>query len=245
MPLDKYMEENILIPLKMNNYSYFYDQKDEDKLALPYGRNGKRLPIYLYTENAAGGFICSIKDLANFTLSFINNQDVLSKETVELMIDKKGIPIIGILEKNDNKLIGFGGTTLGYSADLWLNTTTKNGYVSMFNSTNGIYLGADIANQWLMENASIPDPTIMMINIEFYGIRAIAFILGWGLVFLVWRRISKNRSQKEFITLKYYPPYQTPWLPDSFIYLSLIMSLFIVYFIFKILFVYKNTQLKL
>jgi CubicO group peptidase (beta-lactamase class C family) len=119
MTYEKFMGKEILGPLKLSNYTFTYNPiSDDGMLALPYGRNNNPLPIYLYTEKAAGGFICSIEDLAKFLLSFVKDQDVLSPEIIKMMTNKDEVPIIGILESDGNKYIGFGGTTLGYSADM-------------------------------------------------------------------------------------------------------------------------------
>jgi CubicO group peptidase (beta-lactamase class C family) len=274
MPFDKYMEEEIIMPLGLRNYAYTYDPlSDVPQLALPYGRNGKPLPIYLYTEKAAGGFMCSIEDLSLFLLSFINDQTVLSGETIDAMIDKDRIQITGILENEISKHIGFGGTTLGYSADVWLDLTTQDGYASMYNSTNGVYLGADIANQWLQEHASTPDPTLMILNLEFYGIRLAAYILGIVCFVIGHRRYRMFRLKREhysfrwkkkyselrliyallilsvivfwwisFHTLIFYPPIQIPWLPDSFIYLSIFSTIILAHSAFKTLFISKSLK---
>lgn len=268
---DEYMEEEIVIPLGLRNYSYTYEPlSDGGRLAKPYGRNGRPLPIYLYTEKAAGGFICSIEDLASFLLAFTSDQIVLSRETIDTMTDKNGIPIIGILENGSSKCIGFGGTTLGYSADMWLDLSSKSGYVSMYNSTNGVYLGAEIADQWLREYASTPDPTRKILNLEFYGIRLMAFILGNIFIILMYRRYRKYRLHREhfhfglkkknswlriiyvililsvilfwwigFHTLTLYPPINTPWLPDSFVYVSIFTTLILTHSVIRTLFIRK------
>lgn len=225
---EKFMKEEVLDPLNFDNYTFTYDPVSEaDLLALPYGRNEKPLPIYLYTEKAAGGFICSIGDLANLLLSFVNDQNVLSPEIIEMMTSKDKVPIIGILENDGNKYIGFGGTTLGYSADMWLDMTTLTGYVSVFNSTNGVYLGADIANQWLLENASTPDPTIKILNIEFYGIRMMAFILGNICILLAYRRFRMYRLHRESYSFRIKKKY--PWL--RIIYSVLVLSAILFWWI--------------
>jgi uncharacterized membrane protein YbhN (UPF0104 family) len=140
----------------------------------------------------------------------------------------------------------------------------------MFNSTNGVFLGADIANQWLLENASSSDPSLKILNIEDYGIRLMAFILGNICVLLAYRRLRMYRSHREgysfrmkkkhpwlriiyavlllsvipvwwifFHTLTFYPPIQTPWLPNSFLYLSILTTMFLLHTAFKTLFIVK------
>jgi hypothetical protein len=206
-------------------------------------------------------------------LSFINNQTVLSRETIDALVDKDRIQITGILEDDSSKHIGFGGTTLGYSADVWLDLTTQDGYVSMFNSTNGVYLGADIANQWLQEHTSTPDPSLMILNLEFYGIRLAAYIMGIVCFVLGHRRYRMFLLKREhysfglkkkysvlrliyallilsvivfwwisFHTLIFYPPIQIPWLPDSFIYLSIFSTIILAHSALKSLFLSKTLQ---
>ena len=269
---EKYIEENILKPLGLKNYSYSNEQEDNPDIAMPYGTNGKKLPFFIYTELAAGGLICSAEDLATFALSFVNEQHVLSENAIEQMTDKNGIPIVGILKKDSQKCIGFGGTTLGYSADFWINTNTKNGYVLMSNSNSSVFLGAEIADYWLKENIATPDPGLKFFKIELYGIRMLSFALGWIFILLAWRKIMRIYTQKEtirlsfkknylpvrimisiilvsgivlwwlfFHTLLFYPPYQTPWLPASFLYMSIFILLIVVYIIINSLFIYRKS----
>lgn len=72
-------KDNLFHENSQTNFENFVDK--EGRLARPFGRNGKPLPIYLYTEKAAGGFIFSTKDLASFLPSFASNQKILSRET--------------------------------------------------------------------------------------------------------------------------------------------------------------------
>ena len=150
----KYMDEEILKPLGMNNSSFVLNEEMEKSLALPYLRqNDSYLPgIFLYHNySPAGGLKATAFDMASFIIAnledgrFEGNQ-LLQKQTVETMHrrqfghhDKLPGWAYGFYEQyiNGYRCLAHGGSNrLGHSSMLFLLPEENFGYFLALNTFN-------------------------------------------------------------------------------------------------------------
>jgi CubicO group peptidase (beta-lactamase class C family) len=102
LPIDEYVETNILNPLGMDNTGYdFSDIDDMNKLAIPYvnewdlfpGSGNVAQPHYNFLGYGSGALRTNILDLARYSLIFShggvsNGTRILSEESVSLICDE-------------------------------------------------------------------------------------------------------------------------------------------------------------
>jgi len=75
MPYDQYVQENIFMPLGMDNTSIYLPQENENRVSLGYRSNGQPYPLnYYYLNDAAGaGFNTTVSDLARYMIMHLEN----------------------------------------------------------------------------------------------------------------------------------------------------------------------------
>jgi CubicO group peptidase (beta-lactamase class C family) len=154
-PYDKYVEENILKPLRLNS-TYTYIPKEEwgKKLAIGYGsvkREGARDKVNLFDAKgvkAAAGFSSNVEDLARFAswqFRLLNNggTEILKSSTLKEMqrvqwVDPDWKTYWGlgfsISQQDGVTIIGHGGSCPGYRTVLQLDPKEKMAYTVMINA---------------------------------------------------------------------------------------------------------------
>ncbi len=62
----EYMENEVLIPLGMDNSTFLWSDKLNPKVPTGYDLDGNEVPVYIYPEKASGGLLASVEDIARF-----------------------------------------------------------------------------------------------------------------------------------------------------------------------------------
>ena len=154
-PYDKYVEENILKPLRLNS-TYTYIPKEEwgKKMAIGYGaakREGERDKVNLFDTKgikAAAGFSSNVEDPARFAswqFRLLNNGDaeILKSSTLKEMhrvqwVDPDWKTYWGlgfsVTQPDGITIVGHGGSCPGYRTILQLDPKEKMAYTVMINA---------------------------------------------------------------------------------------------------------------
>ena len=153
---DDYVNQNILIPLSMNNTKTYMSTEDYGKnLTLGYSslnRNNEREKVNFFNADgiaAAAGFTSNVEDLAKFARWQIDlvkslEKKILSPETLKLMHEihwddeltsvTRGLGF-GVYNFDGENWVGHGGSCPGYRSQLYLNTNKELAYSVMINSS--------------------------------------------------------------------------------------------------------------
>lgn len=199
IPFSKYMSSNILRPLDMNNSSFQLNRAIEDKMATPYGVVGQRLPVYLYTEEAAAGLYTTAEDLVKFILSSMeleigaisNKKKIISSETLQLMQQKSntnssfGLGYMIENLSNGEKLVGHRGTNRGWRNNYFFNPMSRDGMIILTNSELGRNLVLDIEIIWRKWKATDLSDGIKKELVKRKLVKMIALFLGLSLSILI------------------------------------------------------------
>jgi len=154
-PYDKYVEENILKPLRLNS-TLTYIPKDEwgKKMAIGYGaikREGTRDKVNLFDTKgvkAAAGFTSTVEDLARFAswqFRLLSNAgtEILKSSTLKEMHRVQWVDPdwktywglgFGISQPDGITIVGHGGSCPGYRTTLQLDPKEKMAYTVMINA---------------------------------------------------------------------------------------------------------------
>lgn len=165
-PFNKYMEDNILRPLHMNNSSFSFNNKILGSLSKGYDfKNGvyKKVPMYGTTLAPAGGLKTTADDMTKFMIAHLNNGTydntaILNKDTIEDM-HKKHFPLdinipglcYGFAENNISgvRVLGHGGDDYGFNSLLYLIPGSNLGFFISTNGDTGANICANIANEFM------------------------------------------------------------------------------------------------
>jgi len=154
-PYDKYVEQNILKPLRLNStYTYLPKEEWGKKMAIGYGANkreGPRDPVNLFDTKgikAAAGFASNVEDLARFAswqFRLLNNggAEILKASTLREMqrvqwVDPDWKTYWGlgfsVTQFDGITIVGHGGSCPGYRTVLQLDPKEKMAYTVMINA---------------------------------------------------------------------------------------------------------------
>ncbi len=165
-PFDKYMEDNILKPLHMNNSSFSLNKKTLDNLSQGYDyKNGiyKKVPIYGEVLSPAGGLKTTADDMTKFMIAHLNhgtydNTAILNKDTIDDM-HKKHFPLdinipgmcYGFSENyiNGVRVITHLGDEYGFHSLLCLIPDSNLGFFISANSDSGANILGSTADQFM------------------------------------------------------------------------------------------------
>lgn len=156
--IEEYFKTNIFQPLEMNNTFLHPRINNTENIAIPYLRLLRiYIPLFQYDPRylcSIGGVHSSIEDLSHFLIALMNNglykrYNILNESSVNEMIDtiypeelySKYFPHVyglGIwsTEKFGEKLFGHGGGAPGYLCDMYMNITSKKGFIMFSNHCN-------------------------------------------------------------------------------------------------------------
>lgn len=65
----QYMEEEVLIPLGMDNSTFNWNENLKPAVPIGYDLTGKTVPVYIYPEKGSGGLFASVNDIATFIVA--------------------------------------------------------------------------------------------------------------------------------------------------------------------------------
>jgi CubicO group peptidase (beta-lactamase class C family) len=163
-----YMTKNIFNPLGLNHTNYQWTDEMKAASASAYDTLGKPIKNRIFTEQAAAGLQTTISDLAHFAeLSltadpkFLNQ--VLKPETIQLMEQ----PVLPSSDEGESGLgyrfmnyegfrtMGHTGENAGWSAALFLHSSTKSGLIVLCNGSNGDRVWYPVYQAWIKKVKTI------------------------------------------------------------------------------------------
>ena len=165
----EYMENEVLIPLGMNNSSFNYSEDFNPPVPYGYDLKGKAVPVYVYPEKGSGGLFATVKDIGAFVCAgmpdFSQNR-VISAESIDMLYaplaDRLGIYSLVF----DSYGLGYyleglnggitaaahGGQGTGWMTHFHSVPETGDGIVIMTNSQRSWPLFAYILSDWAKWN---------------------------------------------------------------------------------------------
>jgi len=206
-PFSKYMEEEVLKPLGMENSSFKLKPEIQAKVSRAYGALAQSLPNYIYTEEAAAGLYTTVADFARFTranISIINEKDnnssPVSKKSLSQMLtpvkSDYGFAYIIKILPDGTRLVYHGGSNRGWRSQFAFLPEKGDGIVVLTNSESGENLHRDLMSlltKW--ETGYYPGFYYKNLALRIM-IKTMAFI--FFLIILIWIGYSirsiKNRS---------------------------------------------------
>lgn len=156
---EDYMEEEIIIPLEMENSSFICKEKISYKTSIGYTLSGKELPNYLFTAKAAAGLYSTVFDMAKWICATIKGyredgdaKTILDRQTLNLMftpvMNEYGFGYIIENLPNGEKFINHPGGNAGWKTFHGSLLDRGNGIVILTNSDRGLKLIESILNEW-------------------------------------------------------------------------------------------------
>jgi len=149
-PYEKYMAENVLIPLEMTSstYSQFAPRDRRKFYATGYREDGKEIPekYHIYPEQAAAGLWTNPTDLSKYIIETQlayegKSAKVLNQQMTEVRltpyIDKKAAMGVFVEELDSTKYFEHEGANEGFRSMYYGSLEGGNGVVVMVNSDNG------------------------------------------------------------------------------------------------------------
>ena len=156
LPLETYMEKNILSPMGMKNSTYEQpvSEKYQKNISAAYYQDGSLIEglWHNYPEQAAAGLWTTPSDLALYCIEMQEilkgkSNGVLSKETVEKMLTKHknnwGLGPSLAYEK-DSLVFGHGGKNAGFTNNMSAYAHLGHAVIVMTNADNGGQLAREI-----------------------------------------------------------------------------------------------------
>ncbi|MAD97114.1 MAG: serine hydrolase [Flavobacteriaceae bacterium] len=197
----EYMKNEVFKPLGMTNSVFERQDPNNPRVAEVFQVDGSTRSMNWFTALAAAGLYTSTGDLSKFLAAHVNENPVLSKQTIAKMSEANSfINTIGIYglgphlysQNKTNSLIighdGSGNDAINTAARIDL--MSKSGII--FLETGNWNLASSIADEWLFWKAGIADYVVMQRNKSF-----LLSILGIGylLIILASVFIIKRRKQ--------------------------------------------------
>ncbi len=181
IPFEAYLDEQIIIPLRMDSTSIREDLPPEraERLSKGYvfGRKNSEAPDFIFTIGPAGSISSNAPDMAAFLAMHMmggtrNDVTILPRDTAELMHaeaftnDPRGSGVcLGFYEMhvNNHRLIGHGGDTLTFHSLLMYIPEEQAGFFVSYNSVGGATARNDLLFAFMdhyypAEEVTIPDP---------------------------------------------------------------------------------------
>lgn len=210
-----YMEEEVLIPLKMEDSSFLWEEGKRGLTAKPYNEDLRILPNYLFIERAAAGFYTTIEDMSSFVIAGVTrykHNHILKQETIQEMykpvLTVEGLEgfiyentALGHFVNTDNSnlpLVAHDGSNRGWKSNISLVPNTGDGIVILTNGDNGTYLINEVLNSWyykVFHDKRTFDKLSNKVNASIYAI--CAFLLLWSILALVgiYKTIEKGYTK--------------------------------------------------
>lgn len=249
-PFSRYMEEEILRPLGMENSSFEWRTDLRKKTAKAYDVLGFPLPNYLFTEKAAAGLYTTAPDFARFVTANLDNPEgdslrshLLRKSTLSLMHTpvKKDYGLGYIIKRlpNGGRLIYHGGSNRGWRSQFALLPENGKGLVILTNSDNGYKLYRDLVSLWTKwETGSYPQYHLNDIILRIL-IKALALMIIIRLILKVYYIVKKLIKRKSLIVFnKQASPRKNPMIMVK-AFIPLVLS-FIWWVVFYTGFLYNG-----
>ena len=138
----EYMEEEILVPLGMQQASYNWNDSFDPPVPTGYDLEGNPVPVYVYSEKGSGGLFASAGDIANFMIAGMQGGSGISNSLFsQSSFDQIHTPAVDISGIYSFVAESYG---LGHFIDL-----LPGGVISVFSGGQG--------HGWMTHFQSIPE----------------------------------------------------------------------------------------
>jgi CubicO group peptidase (beta-lactamase class C family) len=162
-----FMQAEVLLPLGMQDSTFRWREELRTNLSLGYDRYGKAVAPYVYSEQASGGLISTIGDIARFVAAGMDvagakGRQVLGRPAIEAMytpvtdigglyglaFDSYGLGYFVERLPNGLSAVSHGGQGCGWMTHFHLVPETGAGIVILSNSQRSWPLIAQILSDW-------------------------------------------------------------------------------------------------
>jgi CubicO group peptidase (beta-lactamase class C family) len=205
-PFSEYMQSEVLMPLGMTNACF--EWRDNFITPVPDGHelNGQPVPVYVYSEKAAGGLFANVNDIARFVSSgMLSNHDpdstTLSESGIRklynpeietagvysLVSDSYGLGHFIETLPTGEKAVFSGGQGHGWMTHFHLVPENGDGIVILTNSSRSWPLISKILSEWTGRNGYGPAGMERILSAANVLLGVIALILAGCL--WVWGRV--------------------------------------------------------
>lgn len=153
----EYMEEEVLLPLKMYKSSFIWSEELKPAVPVGYDSKGNPVPVYIYPEKASGGLFATVDDIATFVAAGMPNysrtgHEVLTPESINNlyipMVEKPGIYTLVF----DSYGLGYFIETISNGKKLVINGGQGGGVMTYFNAIpetgDGIVILTNSQRSW-------------------------------------------------------------------------------------------------
>jgi CubicO group peptidase (beta-lactamase class C family) len=163
----EYMQEEILIPLGMIHANFGWSENLHTPVPNGHNLTGKPVPVYVYSDKAAGGLFASTEDIARFVASgmlneFYSEENVLSQNSIRelyspvikvadiyaLVSDHYGLGHFIETLQNGQMAVFSGGQGNGWMTHFHIVPETGDGIVILTNSQRSWPLFSHILSDW-------------------------------------------------------------------------------------------------
>ncbi|MGM0640329.1 MAG: serine hydrolase domain-containing protein [Thermotogota bacterium] len=160
---EKYMKENVLSELDMNNSGYKWNEKWKGNIPNGYDVNGKEIPPYTYAMSGSGNLFSNLEDISKFVIKSMNYDNSFISSKLKKMIHEpvyESIPgYYGLVFDSyslghyidflgETKSIANGGQGTGWMSQIQFIPETGDGIVILTNSQRSWPAFAYLLNDW-------------------------------------------------------------------------------------------------
>lgn len=167
-PFAAFMQREVLNPLGMTHSAYQWDAALRPNTAAAYDPSGRRVPNYLFVEQAAAGLYTTAEDLGRFVAAGMPGAEgaagrgVLAPASVSLLHTpaavtggEYGLGHVVYPLPSGSSGVGHDGANIGWRA-LWSSVPSRGvGIAVLTNSDNGYALAVDVVCSWYTEVVSV------------------------------------------------------------------------------------------
>jgi CubicO group peptidase (beta-lactamase class C family) len=163
----QYMEEEVLVPLGMNQASFNWSEAFEPPVPMGYGLQGNSILVYVYPEKASGGLFASVEDIATFVVAGMpafsrSGRQVIDARNIKrlyqptaripglygLVFDSYGLGYFIEQLPSGHSAVSHGGQGAGWMTHFHSVPETGDGIVILTNSQRSWPLIAYILQDW-------------------------------------------------------------------------------------------------
>ena len=215
----EYMQEEILMPLGMNNSSFVWSEDIQPPVPNGYDLEGNSIPVYIYPEKGSGGLFATVEDIARFMIAgmpeYSLNQHVLSPQSIaqlhtpaitdlgvySLVFDSYGLGHYIETLSDDNVAVSHGGQGTGWMTHFHAVPETGDGIVILSNSQRSWPFIATLLTDWA-EWSGLPAPGMSLILSGQKILWILISLLWFVTVWILWRLgegiLTKKRNFSPF-----------------------------------------------
>ena len=198
----KYMEEEILIPLEMTSTTFLLSDEKKRNMSLAYGIFGQELSYRYFVEQAAAGLHTNIKDLASFALNTLaiyqhkSSRNVLDSKTLDQMWQVEGssyglgYDVISL--QKGIFLAQHTGANPGWRSAMVLLPDLGSACVILTNSDHGGHLIDDVIGNWIASETGHVSFNYKQVQTERKILQCITLNLAFLLGIILFKQTKKR-----------------------------------------------------